>query len=654
MLSTLHSSSGVDQNSSMLSVYRRLIEQVEHAPTGVAIAAPGRIPLTYGHLHVQVDATIRALNQMGVGRNDRVGLVLPQGPEMAVALMATIAGSTCVPINPASHAAECDFYLSHVKPRSLVVQVGIDVPARSVAKTHNVPIIELVPDLGAAAGSFTLTGEAGGTPVPWTYAQPEDVALMLHTSGTTSEPKLVPLTNVNLCASARNLRAALNLDDDDRCLNVMPLFHIHGIMVMLASLLTGAGVASVPKFDTTAFFSWLDELCPTWYSAVPTIHHAILTQAESHRATIARRPFRFIRSCSAPLPLRVAADLERVFDAPVIEAYGMTEAAHQITCNPLPPKERKPGSVGFASGVEVDIVDAAGNPLPAGDIGEVVIRGPSVMREYANELDAISSAVRGGWLRTGDLGRLDPDGYLFLVGRIKEIINRGGEKVSPREVDDILLAHPAVAQAAAFPVSHPTLGEDIAAAVVLQEAAIVTGEDLRAFAATRLSDFKVPTRILIVDAIPKGPTGKLERSKLAAQFRSMNADHATLGTPTEVADEAPRTPLERFLATIWAKLLGVDKVGRHGNFFELGGNSLLAGQVLSRIRTIFWVDLPLRTLFEAPTVVEVAAAIADQVARMPEQEEQTRILGELEDLSDAEADRLLRLAMPGMNEEFYE
>jgi acyl-CoA synthetase (AMP-forming)/AMP-acid ligase II len=654
MLSRVHSASGVDRNSSALSVYHLLIEAVGHAPTGIAIAAPGRTPLTYAHLRDQIDATIHALNQMGVGRNDRVGLVMPQGPEMAVALTAAMAGSTCVPLNPASSAAECDFYLSHVKPRLLVVQVGMDVPARSVAKTYNVPIIELVPDLGAAAGSFTLSGDARETPVPWTCAQPDDVALMLHTSGTTSKPKLVPLTNGNLCASARNLQAALHLDDDDRCLNVMPLFHIHGIMVMLASLLAGAGVASVPKFDTTAFFSWLDDLCPTWYSAVPTIHHAILAQADSHRATIARRPFRFIRSCSAPLPLRVATDLERVFDAPVIEAYGMTEASHQITCNPLPPKERKPGSVGLASGVEVEIVDATGNGLPVGDIGEIAIRGASVIRKYANELDASASALRGGWFRTGDLGRLDPDGYLFLVGRIKEIINRGGEKVSPREIDDILLAHPAVAQAAAFPVPHPTLGEDIAAAVVLLEPAIVTGKELRSFAATRLSDFKVPNRILVVDAIPKGPTGKLERSKLAEQFRSIDADHATLGMHTEVADEAPRTPLERFLAYTWATLLGVDNVGIHDNFFELGGNSLLAVQVVSRIRTTFWVDLPLRTLFEAPTVAEVATAIADRFAQSPEREEQTRILSELEDLSETEAVRLLRLAMPGMNGVFYE
>ena len=622
------------RNSSRLSVYSRLTTQAERSPEGIAIAAPDRAPLTYHRLHANLDATIHALNRMGAGRNDRVALLLPQGPETAVALMAVVAGATCIPLNPALRTSECEFYFADLNPTLLVLQAGMDVPARSVATKRGIPIIELVPDPRAEAGSFTLVGKGRPASVPWMDTQPDDVALMLYTSGTTSKPKLVPLTHINLCTSAHHLRASLSLGERDRCLDVMPLFHIHGIMVALGSLLAGASVACPPRFDITAFFSWLEELLPTWYSAVPTIHHAIAAQAEFHRTTVTRCPLRFVRSCSAPLPLRVARDLEEVFGAPVIEAYGMTEAAHQISSNPLPPHQRKNGSVGLASGVDVAIVDAAGNRLREGETGEVAIRGLSVIREYANDPAASAHGFTDGWFRTGDIGRLDPEGYLFLSGRTKEIINRGGTKISPCEVDDILLAHPAVAQAATFPIPHPTLGEDTAAAVVLRGAASVTGEELRSFLAARLSDFKVPQRILFVNAIPKGPTGKLKRATLVTQLGVLASYPAQSGAEADYTP--PHTPLEASLVDICCQVLKLPQLGIHSNLFHAGADSITATAIISRIRHILCVDLTVINIFAAPTVSALAAAIVGRLAQGLDRDMRERLLAELEGLSAAD------------------
>ena len=640
------------QAPSRLSVYSLLKVQAERSPACIAIAAPSRAPLTYHRLHAQMDATIRALNRMGTGRNGRVALLLPQGPEMAVALMAVAAGATCIPLNPASRTAECEFYFADLNPTLLVIQAGMDVPARSVAARYGIPIIELAPDPGAGAGSFTLVGEERAASASWIDAQSDDAALMLYTSGTTSKPKLVLLTHANLCTSARNLGISLSLDERDRCLDVMPLFHIHGIMVALASLLAGASVACPPRFDVTAFFSWLEDLLPTWYSAVPTIHRAIAAGAEFHRATIARCPLRFIRSCSAPLPPRVASDLEQVFKAPVIEAYGMTEAAHQISSNPLPPRQRKVGSVGLALGVEVAIFGPAGNRLPTGETGEVAIRGVGVMREYANDPAASAQAFRDGWFRTGDIGRLDPEGYLFLSGRIKEIINRGGMKISPREVDDILLAHPAVAQAATFPISHPSLGEEAAAAVVLQDTASVTGEELRSFVAARLSDFKVPQRILFVDAIPKGPTGKLERARLAAQLGVLASYPAAFGPEMHCAP--PQTPLESTLVDICCQVLKLPQLGIGSNLFHVGADSISATLIISRIRDVLCLDVSVIDIFAAPTVSALAAAIADRLARGADRDTRERLLVEVEGLSAADVDRLLTTGCSTQSEDAHE
>jgi acyl-CoA synthetase (AMP-forming)/AMP-acid ligase II len=342
----------------------------------------------------------------------------------------------------------------------------------------------------------------------------DDIAMILHTSGTTSRPKRVPIRHRNLIASAGNIGRTYQLGSQDSTLCVMPLFHIHGIVAsLLSTLASGGTVICPPGFDGLKFFGWLDEFKPTWYSAVPTMHQLILARAERNAEIIKANPLRFIRSSSAPLPPVVLERLEETFGAPVLESYGMTEASHQMTSNPLPPAPHKAGSVGIGIGVEAGIMDENGTLLAPGEIGEVVVRGPNIVDGYENNPEANASAFVDGWFRTGDQGYLDADGYLCLTGRIKELINRGGEKISPLEIDDVLLRHPAVAEALAFAVPHKTLGEEVHAAVVLKGEA--SERELRQHCAETLAEFKVPRQIHILEALPRGATGKLQRISMA-------------------------------------------------------------------------------------------------------------------------------------------
>ena len=486
-----------------------------------AIGAPGRPWLTYGGLRKLADDTLAVLNGVGIGRGDRVTMVVPNGPEMASSFIAVASGTTSAPLNPAYRADEFEFYLDDLKPKAVIVQQGMDSPVRAVAAKLGVPIVELVPTAEAPAGAFTLDVSAL-KPAKAAKTGPSvdgEIALVLHTSGTTARPKIVPLSTANLAASARHIAASLALTPADRCLNIMPLFHIHGLIAAtLSSLGAGASVSCTPGFNALRFFAWLEEVKPTWYTAVPTMHQAILGRLRGHADAAKAAKLRFIRSSSASLPPQVMGELEAAFGCPVIEAYGMTEASHQMASNALPPGKRKPGAVGLPAGPKISIMDDDGNVLPQGAIGEVVIQGPNVTAGYDNNPDANLKAFANGWFRTGDQGRFDEDGYLFLTGRLKEIINRGGEKISPIEIDVILMDHPAVEQCVTFAIPHPKLGEEVGAVVVLRAGVEATERELRDFVAARAADFKVPRKVLFVTEIPKGATGKLQRIGLAAKL----------------------------------------------------------------------------------------------------------------------------------------
>ncbi len=486
----------------------------------VAIAAPKRNALLYAGLRQHVTSTVAALNERGIGRNDRVAIVLPNGPEMASSFLAVGAGATTAPLNPAYRKREFLFYLSDLGAKTLLLEEDSDSPARDAANELEIPVLELRTDASQPAGTFELVGDGpGGTCSTSGMAKYDDIALILHTSGTTSRPKIVPLSHRNVCCSARNIRRTLGLTKEDCCLNVMPLFHIHGLMAAtLSPVSVGASVFCTPGFNALKFFAWLDEARPSYYTAVPTMHQAILARASRNREVIDVISLRFIRSSSSALPPQVMEELEEVFGVPVVEAYAMTEAAHQMTCNPLPPRERKAGTVGVSAGPEVSIMDEAGNHLKADLVGEIVIRGDNVTVGYEKNPEANKEAFTDGWFRTGDQGVMDAAGYLTITGRLKEIINRGGEKISPREVDEVIMDHPAIQQVVAFAVPHDKLGEQVAVAAVLREGMEATPQEIKEFARVRLADFKVPKEILILEEIPKGPTGKLQRIGLAEKL----------------------------------------------------------------------------------------------------------------------------------------
>jgi acyl-CoA synthetase (AMP-forming)/AMP-acid ligase II len=491
------------------------------AASHVALGAPGGRPLTYGALRAHVHRTVGKLNQLGIARGDRVAIVLPNGPEMASAFVATAAGAVACPLNPAYRADEFEFYLSDLKAKALLVEHGSQSPAIGVARKLGVRLLELT-SIDEGSGAFTITSmdsAASGSATNGGPAHADDVALILHTSGTTSRPKIVPLTQANVCASAYSIVDTLKLTPADRELSIMPLFHIHGLIAgLLAPLAAGSSIYCSPGFNALKFFAWMSDCKPTWYTAVPTMHQAILSRAAHNKEIIDANPLRFLRSSSSSIPPQVIAQLEAVFNAPLIEAYGMTEASHQMASNPLPPSPRKPGSVGRAAGPEIAIMNEAGIQLPPGATGEIVIRGPNVTAGYENNPKANAEAFTHGWFRTGDQGVLDTEGYLSITGRLKEIINRGGEKISPREVDEVLMDHSAVAQVVTFAIPHDKLGEDVGAVVVLREGKQATERELRDFVAKRLADYKVPRKILFTDEIPKGATGKLQRIGLAQKL----------------------------------------------------------------------------------------------------------------------------------------
>ncbi len=480
----------------------------------------GRAALSHGGLRAQAAQVVADLNAIGIGRGDRVAIVLPNGPEMAAAFVCVACAATTAPLNPAYRAEEFEFYLSDLDAKALLIQAGMESPARAVAAARGIPVISLVPD-PEIAGAFTLQpeGDMTGKCASGGMAEAEDVALILHTSGTTSRPKIVPLRHVNVTASAYHIGQALELGERDACLNIMPLFHIHGLIAaVLSSLAAGGSAVCTPGFNAFRFFAQFAEARPSWFTAVPTMHQALLGLAARNKETIAVGRLRFIRSSSASLPPQVMTAVEAAFGVPVIESYGMTEASHQMASNPLPPRPHHAGSVGLAAGPEVAIMDEEGGLVPAGGLGEIVIRGRNVTAGYEGNPDANAKAFTNGWFRTGDQGTLDAEGYLRLTGRLKEIINRGGEKISPLEVDTVLMDHPAVAQVVTFGMPHNKLGEEVGAAVVLREGHALDEHGLRAFCAERMAPFKVPRRIVFVAEIPKGATGKLQRIGLAEKL----------------------------------------------------------------------------------------------------------------------------------------
>jgi acyl-CoA synthetase (AMP-forming)/AMP-acid ligase II len=486
-----------------------LLADRESSAPAIIATSPSMV-VSYKALAEQVERLSGQLSNAGLKPGDCVAIVLPNSLEFLVVFLAlTHARLVLAPLNPADKPDELLFFLQDAQARAVVAQ-GTNVAVREAATGLGLPIWQPRVDSRGVVELPELPKASRSTIDP---PDVDDIALFAYTSGTTDRPKCVPLTHANVLWSAHNIATHYALTAADRSLVVLPLFHGHGLIgATLSTLASGGTVIVPPRFSASEFWKLFREHRATWYSAVPTIHQVLLARADSDGAPHSGP--RFIRSCSATLAPTILTKLENRFGAPVLEAYGMTEAAHQVASNPLPPLPRKPGTVGPGGGIS--IIDNIGRHSGANTSGEVVVRGPNVMRGYRNNPEANAAAFTNGWFRSGDIGVIDSDGYLALTGRIKELINRGGEKISPEEIEAVLLEHPAVAEAAIFGVPDPKYGEEVSAAVVLRGAA--STQELQAYCGTLLADFKVPKLIHKVSAIPRNAMGKVKRSDLATLF----------------------------------------------------------------------------------------------------------------------------------------
>ena len=471
--------------------------------------------LSYGEFKIFNEKISRQLAATNIINSDRAAIVLPNGPLMASSFLSISSYMSAAPLNPSYKQEEFEFYLDDLKPKFLLVEPNSKSLAVIAAKNLNIPVFEMKISVNQPLGTFELFDKETNYKNPYDY----DEALVLHTSGTTSRPKIVPLSNLNIFTSAVNISKSLKLTADDHCLNIMPLFHIHGLIAVLsASAKVGASVCASNGFNALKFLDLAETQNISWYSGVPTMHQAILLRAQKNSDKAKKLNLRFIRSSSASLPPAIFKQLNDIFQTPVIEAYGMTEATHQMTSNPLPPAIQKPGLVGMPAGPEICIMNDKNEKVPQGEIGEICIKGDNVTNGYENNPEANKQSFVNDWFRTGDEGFFDEDGYLKISGRLKEIINKGGEKISPLEVDNILMDFPPIDQALCFGYKDKMLGEDIAVAIKLKENKSCTEDDIKSYANEKLAKFKIPKKIFIVEDIPKGATGKLQRIGLAKKF----------------------------------------------------------------------------------------------------------------------------------------
>ena len=576
-----------------------------------AIVALGRPSLRFADVPPRLVAIRAALHGLGITRGDRVVVVLPRGPEMALCYLGVAACATFVPLNPQYTEDEFHSYLSRLRPTAVIVCEGHDRTVRSVASMLGIEIIELTSIASGPAGAFALDGRARPAARPPQWADEDDIAVVLLTSGTTSTQKLVPLRHRHLIAYARGMKTAFGLGSADRCLHVVPMFHGHGLKSSLLSpLAAGGGVICPAVVDVPSIFNAMEMLQPTWYSANPTVHQAILNAVDQHREILRRTKLRFIVAGAGRLDPKIVQGLEGAFGAPVVEGYSMSETGN-LTSNPLPPRIRKRGTVGVPMFNEVRIIDESGRMVGHGQQGEVVARGPSVFDGYLDDPHANAEAFVDGWFRTGDLGWFDDDGYLTLTGRIKDVINRGGEKIGALEVERVLADHPAVARVCVFGIPHPTLGEEVVASVIPAASTQASEDAIIAFARQRLAPFKVPRRIFFTTAFPTGASGKIDKRQLARLGADLLAAGSDVPARRDVAGAGPSL-LEAEVAALWYSVLDERAAGIHRDFFLSGGDSLKAVELFAAIHTRFGVEVDVRHIFDAGATV---AGLADLIAR---------------------------------------
>ena len=549
---------------------------------------------------------------------------MENGPGAAACCLAVAAAATASPLNIGCTAAQFQEHFSASSAKAVIVEEGSESLAARVARDIGIPVIRLLAEPHAPAGIFSLDAGNRRRARNSGFAEPEDVAFLMHTSGSTSRPKMAPLTHLNVCSGAANNATHLQLTSLDRCLCVTGMFYTQGILVsVLSPLMTGGSTVLTPGYDPLNFFAWIDEFRPTWYAAPTAIQRSILSRAALHSDIVSRSRLRVIRCSSAPADSDLIAEVEQLFGAPMLDSYGMTETSSTIAGESLGKGERKRGSVGIAVGCEIAAVDERDAFLPPGEIGEIVVRGPAVISASEGDAWTNQTSFLNGWLRTGDLGKIDRDGYVFLTGRIKELINRGGEKISPLEIDEAFNAHPAVAEAMAFALPDKILGEEIAVAVVLRDGRVPSRHlerHLQEFSNGRLRGRRQPRRIVFVQEIPKTATGKslriglAERLGLRGPVQAEMDDQSLAGSARPGDSGLPSSIVEMLLLHIWEDTLGRRPVGIHDDFFDLGGDSLLAAQLLIQIADTFGRKLNIADLIEAPSVARMTSLLVESPA----------------------------------------
>ena len=582
-------------------------------PDHTAVVASGFAPLSYRELQCLIDEVRAALRLAGFSRSARVAIAVRNSSHAALAIVAVACSAVSIPLNPRQTLREIEISFAALRPDAVLVVKGADSAARRVAERKGITIIEATPTKDGVLGFSIAEPKTSGAAAPDDFdgLDPDATAFVLQTSGTTSIPKFVPRSHRNMLAAAAMFRIWFKLTAQDCCLSVSPVYHGQGLVVtVFTPLLTGGTVAfpaDASKFD---YSEWFGALKSTWYTGSPTLHRMILDQTKLRADAKTGHSLRFILSGGAPLPADIREGLEHALGLPVLDHYGFSEAA-QLATNLPPPGPSKLGTCGIPWPDTVIIVGENGHRLPSGEQGEVLARGPTVMFGYLNAPELNRRCFRNGWFKTGDIGSLDEDGFLTLHGRKDDLINRGGDKISPVEIDDALMRHPAVAEAAAFAVPHPRLGEDIAAAVVLHPGMTATPVELRGYLQEQLASFKIPRRIFIRDQLPKGQIGKVVRRLLPEALEEEAAAETEIAAPGSIEDALGNTNLVLQLAEIWGRLLKNAPLSFDDDFFENGGDSLLATEMLVELERLTGRTIPNAILFDAPTFGQLAQKLSE-------------------------------------------
>ncbi len=586
-----------------------LAHSIDRSPGAEAIVAPGRPSLSYAELGRQLDRDHAFLRGAGFGAGARIGVAMPGGAEALAVTAAVARSAACAPLDPDLGVDFLASLMATMRLDAVVVPAGSSSNAASAARRTGVALIRLSTAADGAAGSHALSAEPGRPAASADMPGADDLAFLWHTSGTTGTPKVVPFEQWRVCFDARKRAARRRFDGADRCLVASTMSSAATARVcLLSNLAAGATIIATGDLSAEGLLRSIESLAPTYFLAAPALHRRLL-ELIGKQGRPPRHRLRVLYSSFAEQSPQLCADLEAALGVPVTVSYGMTELGG-IAETPLPPETAPPGSVGRPV-LELVIAGDDGAFLGAGQAGEVWVRGPEVLAAYESPPGANGEAFRDGWFRTGDCGYLDERGFLFLTGRIKDVINRGGVKISPSEVELLLASHPAVREAAVFARRHATLGEDACAAVVFEPGRAVGEAELRRFVRQRLSAARTPTRIVAAATLPRNTAGKLQRTELAAFGEAL----------LRQSRQPPRDACEEQIARIFGELLQVDDIGRADLFFDRGGDSLRAVEVLERIKEQFGVSLSMDTLLDDPSVAGLAkwvsrsAGTASAIAR---------------------------------------